>query len=547
MTWKRLEGSGVSADLTRGLQARIADPLWLLARQWQVGEFGGEDAASPVEVRARALFDRVGEVRLTKGAVHPIAEEHAPLEARVECEPVWSGPAALRQSAEAGLQLLRMADAAGVGPQARTRLQRTFPLRLAEDDGLDPRGRRELELLAWRSFDAAALVAAIRRGAAPDPAIAGIVRQWLASQAALFLEPGGARPEAWNPERMEYRLEVAAPSFASGTRLEAREYPGGHLDWSAFDVKSAQPPSLERGSLERRIATVPVPLTYAGMPEARWWTFEDGAVYWGDIQGGPEDLARFLVASFATLYSDDWHLVPLEFPRGSLAIVMAVEIRDSFGRVHAVPSTAAADYARLGDARPFRWFELAGDPAPANGWAPRLLLPAALPQHEEGPPIEEVLLLRDEPANLAWAVERTIESPAGRPVSRVRESVADVPPTAEPGAWAYDLSTSVPSWFVPLVPVRTDGASPAMRFQRGRMATTGGSVGARARLLEPDRRLLIHEEEVPASGVRVTRAFQMCRGVDGAVYVWAGRRKQPARVPQTTGLAHDVLTITETP
>ena len=31
------------------LQAQIRDPLWLLARQWQVGEFAGDDAGSPVQ------------------------------------------------------------------------------------------------------------------------------------------------------------------------------------------------------------------------------------------------------------------------------------------------------------------------------------------------------------------------------------------------------------------------------------------------------------------------------------------------------------------
>ena len=49
--WDRIEPHTRDVDLEEGLQARIADPLWLLARQWQVGEFRGEDAASPVHVR----------------------------------------------------------------------------------------------------------------------------------------------------------------------------------------------------------------------------------------------------------------------------------------------------------------------------------------------------------------------------------------------------------------------------------------------------------------------------------------------------------------
>jgi hypothetical protein len=35
--------------LAVGAQARVQDPLWLLGRQWQFGEFQGEDAGSPIE------------------------------------------------------------------------------------------------------------------------------------------------------------------------------------------------------------------------------------------------------------------------------------------------------------------------------------------------------------------------------------------------------------------------------------------------------------------------------------------------------------------
>ena len=35
MTWYRLEPNTVDTDVEEGIQARIADPLWLLARQWQ--------------------------------------------------------------------------------------------------------------------------------------------------------------------------------------------------------------------------------------------------------------------------------------------------------------------------------------------------------------------------------------------------------------------------------------------------------------------------------------------------------------------------------
>ena len=48
--WTRLEPQSVSGDPTPGLEARLHDPLWLLTRQWQLGEFHGEDVGSPVLV-----------------------------------------------------------------------------------------------------------------------------------------------------------------------------------------------------------------------------------------------------------------------------------------------------------------------------------------------------------------------------------------------------------------------------------------------------------------------------------------------------------------
>ena len=51
--WDRVEPNTGDPTLEEGLQARVADPMWMLARQWQFGEFRGEDAASPVHARVR--------------------------------------------------------------------------------------------------------------------------------------------------------------------------------------------------------------------------------------------------------------------------------------------------------------------------------------------------------------------------------------------------------------------------------------------------------------------------------------------------------------
>src|SRR5262245_6134235 len=46
-----LEPVSPATDLDGGLRARVADPVWFLARQWQLGEHQGEDASSPVAVK----------------------------------------------------------------------------------------------------------------------------------------------------------------------------------------------------------------------------------------------------------------------------------------------------------------------------------------------------------------------------------------------------------------------------------------------------------------------------------------------------------------
>jgi hypothetical protein len=51
--------------------------------------------------------------------------------------------------------------------------------------------------------------------------------------------------------------------------------------------------------------------------------------------------------------------------------------------------------------------------------------------------------------------------------------------------------------------------------------------------------LLRHDEEVPATGARVTRTWQMARTADGGVVVWVGRKKSAGRPMRSPGLLFD--------
>ena len=91
-SWTRLEPRCRDADMQRTVNARIFDPLWMLTRQWQVGEYRGEDAGTPISARVRAenaLLSRIvvgdlpGGTQTVAAAYDPLA---VPLEVMVERE-----------------------------------------------------------------------------------------------------------------------------------------------------------------------------------------------------------------------------------------------------------------------------------------------------------------------------------------------------------------------------------------------------------------------------------------------------------------------------
>src|SRR5881227_3639501 len=64
VVWNRLEGRPRSDDLTRPLRAEVRDPAWMLARQWQFGEFEGEDAGTPIQAKMTAVASLLETIRL---------------------------------------------------------------------------------------------------------------------------------------------------------------------------------------------------------------------------------------------------------------------------------------------------------------------------------------------------------------------------------------------------------------------------------------------------------------------------------------------------
>jgi hypothetical protein len=175
----------------------------------------------------------------------------------------------------------------------------------------------------------------------------------------------------------------------------------------------------------------------------------------------------------------------------------------------------------------------------------------------EGKPLEEILLLRDEMANLAWGVEGVVEGPSGRAVDRrqvyaERQPSAPAPSSVRKDALVWRVATDVPDYWIPLIPVQIDKTSGAIAFRRGATLRPDGSrntQSAQSRVLVPDpqNKLDMFEEEIPREGARVMRAFQYARWFNGAPLLWIGRRKRPGRGEGSSGLKFDTAKKSEAP
>lgn len=70
-------------------------------------------------------------------------------------------------------------------------------------------------------------------------------------------------------------------------------------------------------------------------------------------------------------------------------------------------------------------------------------------------PLEEVHLLRDETADMAWAIEHIIEGPLGDPVTNTPVP-APAARASAPAALAYQPASPLPANWFPLLPTADD-------------------------------------------------------------------------------------------
>lgn len=562
-TWTRLEPQSTAGDPRPGIEMRMHDPLWLLGRQWQLGEFEGEDAGTPLTVRvvtSTAPVDRWGPGVAAEGQAFS-RERQDLLEPLVEREPIVVGSVGLRPRAEAAAILLAALDDADLGAH-RVALVNQCPLDLDplnHPDGahaaLDPQWLRLARLLGKRSDRRGAVPGGMADAelicqefeavgglppwlvpvdAAEGAALLAVIGEWAAWYRAEVSPPAGG-DDAWVGERLEYRFRTGA----GATVLTAPAHNGGDIDWHSFDAApaaallappDAPPPAVETRQVHALLAS---PLRYPGMPADRLWEMEDAQVNLGLVEAEPWDLARLLVAEFALTYGNDWLVVPIDVPFGSLTKIESVMYTTTFGEHFVVRPTAT-----VSPDGHWRMFTIAfADGAAIDG----LLIPPGAVAVQDGPAIEEVLFLRDEMANMAWAIERIVQGPSGMGRDRSRER--DVPRSPAPGPVIhaqldYLLQTSLPQRWIPYLP-RTSGYR-AINLMQGRMSAADGSeVVPLGRILGREDIKVLKDAEIPREGIVVRRQPSLTRRADGTYVRWTTRRVGVGRGEGASQLAFD--------
>ncbi len=592
--WNRLEGRPRTENFDRALKAEVRDPLWMLSKQWQMGEFIGDDAGSPVLAKVHM---ETTELTKYKGGPAPteVLEKDIPLEVKVEHQEIAFRQGTIDISLDIrllmGRQWIKWVSA--IDPAYKqayiTEYGIAQPDPEVETDAPICAHRKvwqQFAAVAGRKMDGYKLYAHLTGPGTPHAwdniaqadtqpkkdALDEVGEKFIKWYEKLFYQPNEDREnKSWKPNYLEHQFAVSAPKKGSEKVLVADEYYHGHLDWYNLDIDpnndnldmEGEAPTDVEGTITHEF--VPTSVMFGGMPHPRWWTFENWKTNLSFVKPDTTDLNKLLLMDFFLTYSNDWFIVPFTLPVGTLADIRGLTVSNVFGEriwVQAAGRGSDEDWQRW---NMYTQNIKGTDNIPADLGA--VVLPVSR-KVQEGKPIEEVYLLRDEIANMVWAVESVVPMATGKGnpgketgyelKAKLQQLKGDeeVPDTLvdNNAKIRFQVVNSVPENWIPFVPVHIDNQMREIQLQRAAMPRILKNDDKIPRKVEPRTSLIregledspkapffLHEEEVSRAGARVRKSFQRTRWFNGKVYNWVGIKKELGRGEGSSGLAFDQL------
>jgi hypothetical protein len=502
-------------DNDEGFRARVADPVWFITRQWQLGELQGEDASSPVVITCAPQHVPITYDRWPDPSV-------VPAEALLESEPGewWT----IGRRVRLGRAAAPLLDAAARDRFRLGRLPKPYDGLSGEIDGR------------------AVFIAGILAGN------------------AIWANVPSPFPDRWSASELEYNATFEAGS----TVLRARGHAGGDVDWFTVDGDPAALPLTRRPAPAPSRQVVPGRLDYPGAPNPRWWQLEDRAVDIGGFAPDRSHLATLLLLDVVLEHPDDWFTFPVPPPpdektnpsSGVLVTLAGVTVRDSFDETWdlvAPPTTGPGAWSLYHS---------------AGLLASQLLVWPVAVAPQAGPVLDEILIGVDEDANLAWAVELRADGVQLLRDAETAEAIAETTRTRT-RSFRYLPSTTLPNGWHPYQRVRLNDPQPA-----GGVATAANSPGAgdgrsgewrQAVLADltgpyprprpgPVSRMIggpsgvslgrghqLASDAIPSNGVMLRRRAMLARDTDGKPVLWVERSTAPVAGPPVSHLRFDVL------
>jgi len=599
-SWNRMEVRPRKKEFDNVLRAEIYDPLWMLGRQWQFGEFQGEDTGSATLVKVALESTTISKFQTGDTPAVPYSDD-VPLETRVEADVIRFD---YKTRVKTGSQWFKMLKSAGLlSANLKDNFKVAYPVELPEIENSDSANKvvtkarllsnhsamQFVDAAGERSMDGTAFYhdlivdkqVVINRffsdltGNAAINAVTAVDRyiKWFEK---LYYYPKSGENKSWNPQQLEYQFACSLPEEGANTVLRANEYYSGDLDWYSFDIDKKTPanglgdknPTQDEPYRSRKTLTViPTGAQFGGMPAKRWWELEDAAVDLGNISADEKNLAKILIAEFALVYGNNWFIVPFDVPVGSLSEVKGIVVTDSFGQKTLVE---VAGKGLSGDWSRWNMFSLSTlkDPLTTQQETDnRIFFPPVLTKAHESDPVEMVKFIRDEMANMVWGVEDRIPDMLGesmdghKAATDFTEFLQKLYPVSykddeQPeGVLKYQLASTIPENWIPFVPVHLGNDNRAIKLRRASMPRTfkplypmsPGQVRPRSYVLRyglndddiQQSPYDIFEEEIPKAGVQVMATFQRSRWYNGKTFTWYGRKKHTGRGQGSSGLRFD--------
>jgi hypothetical protein len=598
--WNRLESRPRKVDFTRTMRAEIRDALWMMTRQWQLGELTAQDVGIPVTAKIFYHNTILDKIRLGDNEIISLKND-LPLETLVERENIHvrkrSGKDHINDVALSNSFRKRLINLIKDEDGFSKAIKENIVKELNEHPSLqyylpttniDPANFEDISIkinselhqmhaaYASRAFHGGKLYISLKSGdklssyttnlATTNKNKLDVIGEtgvvWFNN---LFNQSNSDKNAAWHPNHLEYQFSTVSPDAAGNPiLLQAKEYFGGRLDWHASDVSLVNNISNTEftSNLRAELHTknndevIPAEIEFPGMPHSRWWEIEKGNLNFSQIQPNKTDLAKLLFAEFGLLFSNNWFVMPLTLPFGSLTKIERIEIKDTFGQY-----TVSKQYQNYAENKNWGLFNLANSETDNTIDSQYLYLPPVAYDLLVSEPLEKVNFIRDEMANMVWGIESVIPNGMGMGIDgnamavQIREYYNGLSPVkineeSNAANISYQLVSEVPENWNPFITVNIQNGnllSRQIQLQRAQLPRI--VEGNDPMRIEPRTSLLlkelspyyIFEEEIPKLGAVIELNWQRTRMANGKNIVWLGRKKTIGRGEASSALAYDQI------